>query len=333
MGALFISQRDAVDASSLTSLFGHNAGYVAAVIIVAVLVLLVLAFTQGREVSFWPPKIGPSVPAGEDESADQPQVELVGTCESPGSRDSTPGNATITLEVCDANIFYQAIAPNYDERNSANLLATHMDTIERIEQARTGKLAPRILDLGGGTGQNIATHFFNDEHIRWDYVDSCPEMANQLQKHLAGRPLYRNLTMHVGDINRLQLLGFPQKAFDVIVLSLVLSSMPQLPDFGVIAALLSPGGSLVISDINPKYTQAHPYYEVRVEDGGVVAMHMNPVGLLEMLRRAKSAGLNLTELTPIGDEDPSYSFIATFRVPIRPGTDDGPKSARKSPSI
>jgi hypothetical protein len=39
-------------------------------------------------------------------------------------------------------------AANYDERNSANLLATHMETIERIEKVRAGKGTVRVLDLG-----------------------------------------------------------------------------------------------------------------------------------------------------------------------------------------
>jgi hypothetical protein len=48
---------------------------------------------------------------------------------------------------------------NYDQRNSAKLLATHMEVITRIDRARRNKTALRVLDLGGGTGQNVATYF------------------------------------------------------------------------------------------------------------------------------------------------------------------------------
>jgi SAM-dependent methyltransferase len=299
-------------------------GYVVAAVGLLVLALLVVGFRQGREISFWPPRVGPRAGTGEDGSSQKTPEVSTASAKRVALGGRISDHVSMAFEVCEAKKFYQLIAANYDERNSANLLATHMETIERIEKACAGKEAARVLDLGGGTGQNIATHFFNDEHLHWDYVDSCPEMAEQLRQKLTGRCLHKKLAVHLADINNLHELGLRPKTYDVILLSLVLSSMSKLPGFATIAELLAPDGSLIISDINPDYTYAHPYYSATASDSKLVAMRMNPVRLLDLLKQTSSVGLRLAELAPIGNEDPSYSFIATFDAAIQreeiPGT-------------
>lgn len=172
----------------------------------------------------------------------------------------------------------------------------------------------RVLDLGGGTGRNVATNFFNDHYISWTYVDCCPAMLEQLQRHLAGRRLYERLNIHLDDINRIH-LRLPARHYDVILLNLVLSSMPQLPDFTRLSGLLAPGGLLIVADINPDYTHAHPYYRATAADGTLVAMHTHPVQPLEVATRAKEARLQLAEMTKIGSDEISYSFIISFVNP------------------
>jgi ubiquinone/menaquinone biosynthesis C-methylase UbiE len=301
---------------STSAIFGQYAGYEAAITALFIIGVLVVGFRQGRDISFWPPKVGARPQARENNKAYPSHIARRASNERLRVRDMAPRNASATFEASDAREFYQMIASKYDERNSANLIATHMDTIERIEQARTGNPRLRVLDLGGGTGQNIATHFFNDERICWDYVDSSSEMMSQFNQNLAGRPLSKNLKVYLADISQLNQLGLPRTEYDVILLSLVLSSMPQSLDFSSISKLLSSGGSLIISDINPAYTRAHPYYEVRTSDDGTVALRTNPVEVLDIIKEALSAGLCLTELTPIGEKKPSYSFIATFGLAV-----------------
>lgn len=321
-----------MDVPSTLAPCGAYAGYIVAAVALLVLALLVVGFRQGREISFWPPRVGPRTQTSED--GDSKEASEVSTASSKrvALRSRITHHVSMTFEVCEAKQFYSLIAPYYDERNSANLLATHMETIERIEKARAGKETARVLDLGGGTGQNIATHFFNDEHIHWDYVDSCPEMAEQLRQKLAGRRLHKKLTVHQADISNLRELGLHSEAYDLILLSLVLSSMSKLPDFAVIAELLAPGGSLIISDINPDYTYAHPYYRVTASDNRPVAMRMNPVRLLDLVKQTDSVGLRLAELTPIGNADPSYSFIATFDSAIHRGKVHGAQRMATTPA-
>ena len=47
-------------------------------------------------------------------------------------------------------------------------------------------------------------------------------------------------------------------------------------------------------------------------DGAPVAMHVRPVQPLEVAARAAEAGLRLGEMTQVGAEEISYSFILSF---------------------
>jgi ubiquinone/menaquinone biosynthesis C-methylase UbiE len=306
------AKRGGAKVKALLASFGGSAAYVAGVILTVILILIVWAFRQGRQVEFWPPKIG-SRP--DYRAAARITGEHV---EQPARRQGT--EFARIFEIADAAQFYQVIAPNYDQRNSVNLLATHMEVISRIDEVRKMKPALRVLDLGGGTGQNVATYFFNDRHIRWTYVDSCPAMLSQLQLHLAGRQLYERLRVHLEDINRVH-AQLPARSYDVVLLNLVLSSMPVLPDFTKIAGLIPPGGQLIVADINPLYTGAHPYYKATAADGTAVAMRTHPVQPLEVVTRVKEAGLQLSEMAQVGSDAISYSFVITFASTTRPDED------------
>ncbi|MEV4291245.1 class I SAM-dependent methyltransferase [Nonomuraea bangladeshensis] len=287
-----------MDFTAVLDALGSSAGYVAGGFVVVVLVLIFWAFRQGRAIEFLPPRIGEQ-PAGPQKASPPPA--------------SVQPNI---YEVDNAMAFYGAIAPNYDQRNSVNLLATHLEVISRIEEFGVAKPGLRVLDLGGGTGQNVATHFFNQGNICWTYVDFCPGMVEQLQQHLAGRPLYQHLQVHVEDINRVHLRVQPQSQ-DIILLNLVLSSMPLLPDFRRLAALLAPGGRMIISDINPLYTHAHPLYTATAADGMQVAMRTKAVQPLEIVTRARDAELQLSDMSQIGAAEISYSFVAVFETAVQ----------------
>jgi ubiquinone/menaquinone biosynthesis C-methylase UbiE len=332
-------REEGLDAQWFVTLFGGKAVYIVGAILAVITVLIIWAFRQGRAVEFWPPKVGSrpdrvaAVPPGRP-AADAPNNQLKIPLGAPVVETARE------FDVREAARFYREIAQNYDQRNSAKLLATHMEVITRIDHARKAKPTLRVLDLGGGTGQNVATYFFNDRQIRWTYVDYCPAMIDQLQQHLAERRLYERLSVHLEDINRVH-TRLPAKSHDVVLLNLVLSSMPQLPDFTRIATLLAPGGSLIVADINPAYTSAHPYYKATAADGTLVALRTHQVQPLEVARRAKEARLQLSEMTEIGPDAPSYSFIITFVNPAPPDddhplreTDAGavPENARRIPA-
>ena len=145
-------------------------------------------------------------------------------------------------------------------------------------------------------------------------------MLSQLQQHLAGRRLSERLRVHLEDINRIH-AQLPARSHDVVLLNLVLSSMPTLPDFARIAGLVAPGGWLIVADINPLYTSAHPCYKATAADGRLVAIRTHPVQPLEVVTRVKEAGLSLSEMTQVGSDAISYSFIMTFASAVRPDKD------------
>jgi 2-polyprenyl-3-methyl-5-hydroxy-6-metoxy-1,4-benzoquinol methylase len=296
----------------LQDIFGQYTGYVAAAVLIVIAVLIVWAFQRGQSIELGPIKIGRG-----RRSRALPRTETVADQHMlpPGSR---PEDLARVFDVNDAAQFYSAIAVNYDQGNSVNLLTTHMEVITEISRAHETRPGLRVLDLGGGTGHAVATHFFNDSSIRWTYVDISPAMAGRLQQHLAGRPFYENLQVHVEDINQVHRL-LRGKHYDVVLLNLVLSSMPQPPDLARIAELMQPDGLLIVSDINPQYTQAHPYYKGTTAEGTKVALRTRAVQPLDVLTRAEDAGLRLAEMKKVSDAAVSYSFIAVFANTVRPG--------------
>lgn len=300
--------------SDLTSLFGAATPWAAALVGLFVASVTVAAFIQGRAISIWPPRLGPrpgARPAREVQDEETPIDRL--------SAASGPVTVHHEYAVDRAKDFYQEIAPNYDLRNSGNLVSTHLATVAQLQAIRARRSTLRVLDLGGGTGKLIAVHFFNDNAISWTYVDFCPAMAAEFRRNLASYPLGRNSEIVVDDLNRAMRQLRPA-SYDAVVLSLVLSSMPTLPDFALLGQLLTPDGSLIITDINPCYTYKNPLYKVSV-DGAIVALRTTPVDPFEVIRRATAAGLRATDQQTLGEGKASYySFMTVFAPVVVHGT-------------
>jgi ubiquinone/menaquinone biosynthesis C-methylase UbiE len=304
--------------SDLRGLLGIAGPWIAPLAAVLFMGIVLAAFRQGRAISIWPPRIGPrlSAPAFSGRP-EMPPRGLVGA----------DGAAPVDREygVDRARDFYQEIARSYDLRNSGNLVSTHLATVAQLQAIRSRCSTLRVLDLGGGTGKLIAVHFFNDQSVWWTYVDSCPAMATEFRRNLAGYPLGRNSEIVPDDLAR-AVRQLKPASYDVVMLSLVLSSMPTPPDFAPIARLLSPGGSLIVTDINPGYTRDNPLYKVPV-DGAVVALRTTPVDPFEVIRRAHVAGLRPTEQQTLGEGQTYYSFMTVFAPaaahPYHERDDDG----------
>jgi hypothetical protein len=142
-------------------------------------------------------------------------------------------------------------------------------------------------------------------------------MAEEFRRNLAGTLLGANSKVVVDDLTQV-IQQLPAASYDVVVLSVVLSSMPTLPDFAYISRVLAPDGSLIVTDINPCYTYSHPLYKVAVE-GSVTALRTTPVDPYEVIRRATAAGLRATEHRTIGEGNTYYSFLTAFTpVAARP---------------
>lgn len=301
--------------SDLMKVFGSMTPWIVSLGVLFLAGVIVVALFQGRAISIWPPHIGPhprtrSCPTDPHATADLPMV-------------TAKSMAVVDREytVDRAKDFYQEITPYYDLRNSGNLVSTHLATVSQLQEIRTQKSTLRVLDLGGGTGKLIAIHFFNDDSVSWTYVDSCVAMAAEFRRNLADTALGASSKIVVEDLSR-AMQQLPPASYDVVVLSLVLSSMPTLPDFNLIARLLAFGGSLIVTDINPGYTHDNPLYKVTVE-GSVIALRTTPVDPYEVIRRAAAAGLRATQQKTIGEGNTYYSFLTVFTpATVRPTTDE-----------
>jgi ubiquinone/menaquinone biosynthesis C-methylase UbiE len=297
--------------SDLAKLFGAAAPWVAAIVVLFLAGIVTAAFRQGREIS-WPPRIGPR-PSSRRSTEEREALHRPTLARQPEEA------VDREYPVDRARDFYQEIAPNYDLRNSGSLVSTHLAAVAQLQATRAQRSTLRVLDLGGGTGKLIAIHFFNDAAVSWTYVDFCPAMAAQFRRNLAGYPLGVNSKVVVEDLTR-ALQQLEPASYDVVMLSLVLSSMPNPPDFALIARVLAPGGSLIVTDINPGYTHANPLYRVSV-DGAVVALRTTPVDPLDVIRRAEAAGLRESAKKAIGEGEGStyYSFMVVFTATaVRP---------------
>ena len=309
-------------ANELRELFGHHAGYAAVVGFVVVVTSVIWLARKGVLRKAGPFEFrAPEGKAGRSEPSTS----------DGGSGDLRTAGVARLYDVKDAKQFYTEIAPNYDSNNSANLLATHMEVIERIKQLRAPKRRLQVLDLGSGTGERVATYFLNDPRVRWTAIDFCQAMVGQFHQRLAGRPLDQRPSIYNEDLNNVHHL-LPRGAYDVVLLNLVLSSMSDLPDFRQISQLVAPGGRLIISDINPSYARAHPHYRAATPDSDWVALRIHPVEPLEVATRAKEAGLLLSEMGRIGSADTSYSFIAVFANTVRPGEGHDSPDTRTRPA-
>lgn len=297
----------------LVNLFGSNAHLIALSGGLFLASLIVVAFLQGRTITVGRTEIGPRP----DVHPSRPDDEAPTNQPAPASEPAEVVDHEYPVER--AVDFYQKITPNYDLRNSGNLVSTHLATVAQLQAARAQRptLPLRVLDLGGGTGKLIAIHFFNDDAVSWTYVDFCPAMAAAFRRNLAGHPLGRNSTVVVEDVNR-ALQQLEPESYDVVLISLVLSSMPALPDFASIKRLMAPSGLLVVTDINPGYTRENPLYKVSV-DGAIIALRTTEVDPFEVNRRARAAGLDLTKEYYLGEGDTYYSFITVFTpAAVRP---------------
>ena len=211
-----------------------------------------------------------------------------------------------------ARDFYNAVAKSYDARNSTFLLHTHREVIRRIKEYVKDRDGWHVLDLGGGTGQLIASHFYDNQRGEWTSVDSSPNMVAQFQHNMQGVKLttgvvLRDIFEFLADVRH-------PKKYDVVLIVLVLSSLPHDADWAKVAKLVKPGGALIVADIEPSYTAIHPHFTVLVE-GRSHALRMRPTHLSELIPMITQSGLTQAGTQSVKQEQTNYSFVSVFNKP------------------
>lgn len=190
--------------------------------------------------------------------------------------------------------FYQVIATKYDERNTKVVLDTHRRVIRGINEELKKLESIDILDVGSGTGRLIASQFFEAENIKWNCVEPSENMAEQFIDNMRLSKL--NYKMNKSSIFNLN-EEVKQKKYDVLILSLVLSSLPKDPDFEMLADLLKPNGVLIITD----FYESCSYYNFDYDNKNI-ALHMRKINFIELLKRCLNCGLTLEYLDTIDNK-------------------------------
>ena len=323
----------------IASWAGLVALFAISVAVLAATGIAIAAFCQNREISLWPPRIGQrpiaSSPGKDSASLNTRLIAasstVLGSSESVAPRMSGASGVVRPYQYRDVKMptkdrlfdsefsvdqareFYENIAPHYDQRNSGKLIRTHRQTTYIIKQFQEVRPELHVLDLGAGTGVHIASSFIDHSTVSWDCVDFSSAMHQQFRSHFSNTVLASRITTHLGEIH--SIIGdLDEASYDIILLSLVLSSMPRIPDFGQLVRLIAPGGAIIISDIDPGYAALHPHYAVEV-DGTRYALKLNPVNPFQLETKAREYGLEPLALLSIADNEvqQGYSFIALFQ--------------------
>ncbi|WP_108945165.1 class I SAM-dependent methyltransferase [Shewanella halifaxensis] len=201
--------------------------------------------------------------------------------------------------------FYGKIAKMYDERNTKFLKDSHIITVKHIKEAIVDQKSADILDLGGGTGINVAAHFFNRTNITWHYVDATAEMKVAFEKNVESASF-----KHVSKLSDLNIyMQSCEQKFDVIVVSFALTSLPYQFDISKAASLLKEKGSLVIADIEPEYNAKYPEYAVEV-DNELHALSVTQVNPLDLIESALNENLKVKFCQSIKKNDGvRYAYV------------------------
>jgi SAM-dependent methyltransferase len=298
-------------------LLAHPAlGVIVLLIVVALFAVLVRQLTraakEGRSVRVGPVEVGESLRRRHDDN----DVVTAGVPRRPGiSVGDSADERDNMYTVAEAAEFYNKIASQYDTRNSGPLLGTHLLTKKWIYRSIIDKEKASILDLGGGTGREIATYFEQYEHIDWTYVDFSSKMADQFRANLSDNNVRMRIDVHIEDIRYTHRSDWV-KSYDVILLSVVLSSMQAHFNISDIANLVHPGGTLIISEIDPLYTERNPLYRVTV-GAETYSLRTSPVQPHEVAAQALAAGLTHIDTATIRKQGACYSFVSVFqRLPL-----------------
>lgn len=219
----------------------------------------------------------------------------------------------LVFEPSKSSEFYNLTADYYDARNSDDLLASHFRVISEIRSAVSTRRRHSVLDLGGGTGIEIANHFAPRREMNWYYVDSSEEMVRTFARNFRRAEMSR--TIIYGDaVQQASQFADEGDYFDVVVMSWLLSSMPGDFNLSIISQLLRPSSRLIIADAHPSHLAVKPLYGVDT-DGKRLALRPRSVDPNSLMEQAKSAGLELSAAphNVCKDDGTIYAFVHVYQ--------------------
>ena len=169
-----------------------------------------------------------------------------------------------SYDLRDSIQFYDRVADIYDAR----LTRQYLDTLRAAADLLQGCYPDRsrqlsVLDVGAGTGQFIRL-LEGAKRIQWTCLEPANGMASVLRRFFEGPPIVPTI-YQAGLEDASRMVG--ANRFDAITINSVLSSLAALPEFRLLADLLTDGGVLLISDGHPDIKSETQTFRVRALDG------------------------------------------------------------------
>jgi len=200
---------------------------------------------------------------------------------------------------------YALWAPAYPPTAHNPLMKLEEQTLLPLLPIVTGNLC---LDLGCGSGRYLLE--LEQRGARAMGVDLSPEMLKQASAHCKA-PLI------TGSLLR---LPFPDAIFDLVICSLTVGHIPELPAFTSEAArILKPSGCLLYSDFHPFLALQGMERTFRDPDGNLCAVEHHIHMYSNHQHALKDAGFTITQIIePTGKTlDPGLSSDCPLVIVIR----------------
>lgn len=204
--------------------------------------------------------------------------------------------------------FYDAVAPFYNRRNTGKYLATYVEMDIAIRSLLPSLEGISICDIGGGTGTLLRWFLRND--VKWTNIDISQQSLNLFETEFAP---YKNKLSRVRDVRTDRFIENGE-TFDVIVMSYLLSSLEQLPDFNQVRHALREHSLLVVADNHFDYVQRNPRYGFDGINGQTIAILPRPMFPDDLRSQIQAAGfVEVSYKLVLFDGAEPYSQVHVFR--------------------
>ncbi|MFW0717395.1 class I SAM-dependent methyltransferase [Pedobacter sp. N23S346] len=238
-------------------------------------------------------------------------VPLAGKANKSTDTDELDEKRAEIHEVENSVAFYDLIADKYDDRNTREMFNTHKSVILLLNEKLRNVSSLKVLDIGSGTGRNIAFHYFGHSNIVWHCIEPSAQMRAKFEANLEKSKIVCRIFEN--SIYELP-IELETETYDVIILSFVLSSLPNMPDFKELASLLNTKGIVVIADAAPSYAKLKPLYDFQLGKDKVTALAPRQVDPFDVAKELLQEDLLMKEVITIEKSNGShYSYVLRFQ--------------------
>lgn len=204
--------------------------------------------------------------------------------------------------------FYDAVAPFYNNRNTGKYLATYVEIDTAIRSLLPSVEGISMCDIGGGTGTLLRWFLRND--VKWTNIDISRNSLHVFETEFAP---YKYKSSRVKDARTARFIDNGE-TFDVIVMSYLLSSLEQPPDFKQVRNAMHEHSLLVVADNHFDYVQKNPRYGFDGLNGQNISIFPRPMFPDDLRSQIQAAGfIEVSYKLVLFDGAEPYSQVHVFQ--------------------